>query len=495
MKDRRLQSHSHLSSNLTVSELKVPFRLNQNLKFKARYPQAFTNTLGSLSMSFALNLMTILSVSFASSSAMANSLDETIRAAVSFDKALASAAANRQAAAENIGIARSRLLPQLNVQGFKQNLNQTTTQNTSLGPQANVFQGESYQYQLSLRQSLFRPRDWAGFSLGQQQALYGELKFESARSDLFNRASGTWIDVLAALSSKALYQSAIQTISESATQERRRFEKGDGTKDSMIEAQAQLTQAKAMLQDAELNLEAKLLSHRLFTGSMPVSWDQQRLPAEDQVSFDNTQKDMLLERIKSQSPEILAAKAVEGVNASRVTQSIADHLPTLDMVASATRAQNDTTNTLGYTYQNQQVGLQLTLPLYSGGGIEATKRQAVATLDASIADRESLQMRIETQFENDWAAQAGLLERTKAARSLMFSAQEQKKAALAGVQKGLRTWSDVSNAELLLARRTSDLIGIQTNLYKLQARILSLLPTQDEAWNSWIQSLDAASAR
>ena len=75
----------------------------------------------------------------------------------------------------------------------------------------------------------------------------------------------------------------------------------------------------------------------------------------------------------------------------------------------------------------------------------------------------------------------------------MFSALEQKKAALSGISKGLRTWSDVSNAELLLARRTSDLISIQTNLFKIQARLLSLLPSDDDAWSSWIQSIDAAS--
>jgi len=425
---------------------------------------------------------------------VASTLEDTIKASQAVDKALASAEYNKQAAFENIGIAKSRLLPQLNAQGFKQRLNQTTTQNTSLGPQVNDFRGESYQYQLSLRQSLFRPRDWAGLTLGQQQALYGELKFESAKSDLYNRAAGAWIDVLAALSNKEIYQLAIQTISESATQERIRFEKGDGTKDSMIEAQAQLTQARAMLTDAELNLQAKLQSHQLITGILQSNWNNKRLPSEERFNFKESDKSELLERIKAHSPEILAAKAVEGVNSARAAQTLYDHFPTLDVVASATRAQNDTTNTLGYTYQNQQVGLQLTVPLYAGGGIGATRRQAVASLDASVADRESLIFRVETQFENDWATQAGLSERAKAARALMFAAMEQKKAYIAGVSKGIRTWSDVSNAELLLARRSSDLISIQTNLYKIQSRILSLLPIQDELWGQWIKTMDSANS-
>jgi hypothetical protein len=71
---------------------------------------------------------------------------------------------------------------------------------------------------------------------------------------------------------------------------------------------------------------------------------------------------------------------------------------------------------------------------------------------------------------------------------------EQKKAYIAGVSKGIRTWSDVSNAELLLARRSSDLISIQTNLYKIQARILSLLPIQDDLWGQWIKTMDSGNS-
>ncbi len=487
--------HSSIHKNLSGSEpVSVPLGLISLLckKGAAQFGHLVSPTpFGRLKNLLALGLVSVLMANHGLS--RSSTLEDTLKASKNVDKALASAEFNKRAAFENIDIARSRLLPQLNLQGFKQRLNQTTTQNTSLGPQANEFRGESYQYQLSLRQSLFRPRDWSGLSLGQQQALYGELKLESAKSDLYNRAAGAWIDVLAALSNRDLYQEAIKTIGESAKQERLRFEKGDGTKDSMIEAQAQLTQAHAMLKDAELNLEAKLQTHQLLTGSDQREWQNKKLPSEDRVNFEETQKSAFLDRIKTLSPEILAAKAVEGVNSARAAQALYDHFPTLDMVASATRAQNDTTNTLGYTYQNQQVGLQLNVPLYAGGGIDANRRQAVASLDASVADRESLVFRVETQFENDWATQAGLLERTRAARALVFSALEQKKAALAGVAKGVRTWSDVSNAELLLARRSSDLVAIESNLYKIQSRILSLLPIQDDAWEKWIQSMDTAS--
>jgi outer membrane protein TolC len=102
-------------------------------------------------------------------------------------------------------------------------------------------------------------------------------------------------------------------------------------------------------------------------------------------------------------------------------------------------------------------------------------------------------MRIEAQFVSDWATRAGLFEKAIAARSLVFSAQEQKRAAELGLQKGQRTWTDVANIEMLLSRRISDLVNIQLNLFKIQARILSLLPSDDPAWSAWIDQLDVAS--
>ena len=428
-------------------------------------------------------------------SAQAQSLNDALQAAWANDPALQSAAANRIVAKENVYIAKSRLLPQVSIQGSQSSLSQTTTQTTTLGPQSNSFKGDSYNYTFQVRQGVIRPRDWVGLTLGKQQAYYGELKFQSAKSDLWNRTSSAWIDLIAAQMVRMAYDVAIKTISESAKQESMRFEKGDGTKDAYIEAQAQLVQAKALLKDAELNVKSKIKAFQLITGMAPRDWMDRHLPLTHLTVFESLGRDTLWERVLELTPELMALRVVENINKIKIDQSFYDQLPTVDLYGQASRAQNDTTNTLGYHYQNQQVGVQLSMPLYSGGGLQASKRQNVASYEASVADRESLQMRIETQFTSDWAGQEGLIERAYAAKSLVLSAEEQKKATLLGLQKGMKTWSDVSNVELLLARRATDLISIQQNIFKLQARILSLLPVDEPAWESWIQQFDVVSIK
>ena len=440
-----------------------------------------------------LHLIAVAGLMGALSASAQESLTDIVAAAQGKDPALQSASLNREAARQNIWIAGSRLLPQLSYQQLQQNTNQTTTQDTTLGPQSRNFVGQSYNKQVNLRQGIIRPRDVEGYRQGHMQFAYGEQKYVSAQADLWSRATGAWLDVLAARRMVEVYSVAVKSAGESSLQETKRYKVGDGTKDSRAEAAAQLAQAKAMLLDAELNLRARERSYALLTGLAPESLARRQLPLESAVIFDGTRRDELWALVLSSAPELGAAQAAQDVSLSRANQALYDHLPTLDFVASASSAQNDSTNTLGYRYTNRQVGVQLVVPLFSGGGVDASRRQAYASYEASVADRESLLMRMETQFAGDWATQAGLLERAKAARSLVLAAQEQRRAAELGLAKGLRTWTDLSNADLLLARRSSDLVGLQVTLFKTQARILSLLPVQVPAWDEWVKSLDIAS--
>ena len=426
------------------------------------------------------------------SSVHAQSLQQALASAQARDPALQSALAGRDAAEENIRISRGRLLPQISFQDSRQSINQTTTQDTVLGPQAREFTGQSYNRQLSLRQGLIRGRDWEGYSQSQYQAEYGEQKYLSAKADLWSRVTSSWLDLIAARQLKAVYESTLQSVTESAKQEAKRYERGDGTRDAKAEAQAQQAQAQAMYTDAKLNLEARVRAYELLTGAVAAQVKAQRLPEEVLGPFAEADRAALWALIEAQAPELQIAILTEKVNLSRADQAKYDHLPTLDFVASATHAQNDATNTLGYRYNNRQAGVVLQVPIFSGGAVEGARKQAYSVYLGSVADRQSLMERMETQFTTDWAAQAGLRERAGAARELITAAMEQRRAIDLGLKGGLRTWSDLGGADLLMARRYTDWVNLQLSMLKTQARILSLAPVAIPQWEKFVLSLDAA---
>lgn len=420
-----------------------------------------------------------------SAPAAAVDLPAAIQAAVAADPELASALANRDAAQENVPLARARLLPQVSLQSTYQRLNQNST---SAGG-VRDYQGPSESIQLSVRQALLRVRDREGLRIGNLQAELGELKLESARSDLWNRASMVWVDVLAAQAVRDIYARTEASVAEAAKQEARRFELGDSTRDAVAEAAAQLAFARGQLADARLEVQTRLLAFSQLTRLKAEEFDGYRLPGMAGPVRLTEDRAELLARIIDNNPDLASARVAEEIARRRIAQAGADHLPTIDLVASANRGKSDSANLVGTSYNNSQVGLQMVLPIYQGGAVNAAQRQSTAALAAATADRESLLNRMNVQFAADWNAQTSLHERIAAAGALVTAGIEQRRAAELGIKAGLRTWADLGAADLQLARREVDRVGLIGSQLKLQARMLSLLPASDPSWERWVAAV------
>ncbi len=420
-------------------------------------------------------------------------LSEALASALNVDPSLRAASFNREAAGENVSIARSKLLPQVSLQGSDQNLTQTTTQETLLGPISRTFTGPSKNYQMTLRQGLIRPRDVVGMDAAKAQKENGEYKYLSELADARIRAAGAWLDVLAAAQTLAAYEQTLAAYERAAIQEQMRLKGGDGTRDGVLEAKGQLESAKAMVNEGRLNLSAKQRAFTLVTGLPFEPMGKVALPQIKKTFLNAVDKQALWERILQTSSDIMASRAIEEVQRARLRQAQLDHLPSLDLVASYNQAQNDATSTQGIRYQKRQIGVQFSIPIYAGGGISSAQRQQLAIYQASVSDRESLELRMEQEFLNVWATQQGMVERISAGESLLEASTDQ----LRGVQKamglGLKTWGEVAQAQSAVARRTADHVNNLVTLYKTQLRILRLLSADDPYWDQWTGLFNAES--
>jgi len=427
-----------------------------------------------------------LAAGFASSSAYSIDLAEAIASAEKGDPQLASAFANRDAAFDNIAIAKARLLPQANAQTSFQKLQEGVRQEGSYAAASKQYDVSSYNYTLSLRQAIYHPRDLAGLDIGKLQAEYGNQKLSSARSDLWLRITNAWLDVLVANEQRRLYQSAISGTGEAAEQAKRLFEAGDGTRDAVFEAQAQLELARSLLLEADMNARSKGEAFRLLTGLLADSMATWRLPDFRAISIGIVSKSDFQLAVENANPEIQAAQTVYEVNRKRVEQAKADRLPVVDFVASRSWAQSDTISTLNQLYNITAAGFQVSIPLFLGGGLEATERQSVNVAQASAEDLRAQKLKLAAQIEADWSNWQSSVERARSAEILVQSAMEQRNAAMMGLKSHLRTWADVAQSEILISRRASDFLNFAANGLRYQARLLSLLPVTDYVWEPWV---------
>jgi hypothetical protein len=76
--------------------------------------------------------------------------------------------------------------------------------------------------------------------------------------------------------------------------------------------------------------------------------------------------------------EIKALQARVEAARREVSKSQAGHLPTLDAIAQWSNSGSENITRINSRYENKTIGLQLNVPLFSGGYVNSTIRQAVA---------------------------------------------------------------------------------------------------------------------
>lgn len=422
-------------------------------------------------------------------------LQAALGAAEGRDPTLAAARANRDAAAENAPIAKARLLPQVSLRGTVSRINQQSSQDTILGTRSDEFTGPADNVQLALRQALYRPRDQIGVTIGELQAAIGEHKLSSAWSDVWLRTVRLWLEVLAADAQREAFVDAVAAAQRIQAQARMRLESGDGTRDAVAEADAQFGAARARLLEAELLLASRQRNFALQTGLPALDLERWRLPDDRLPALAARDPLDFADRVVARNAELNAAIATLSIEEARLAQARADYRPAVDLFLSGTYSRNDTASNVGATYRIGQLGVQFSVPLYTGGGLTAAERQAVAASVASAAERDAYIQQLRQRVALDWAAQEGLLARVAGTLELIVAAREQLRAAELGLRHGLRSVGDVGDAAALLAARRRDLAELRLAVLTTQAQLLALLPVDDPLWQGWISELQARARR
>ena len=409
-------------------------------------------------------------------SAVALTIEEAFNKAVEVDPVLRSSRFNQQAISENEVMARSRLFPQIMLQGSSNQLTQTTTQDVAgAASLSRSFTGPSINHQLVIRQGLIRHKDMSALKFAEYQTQYGEVKYLTDYSELWLRVAYAYIDLIGAQQIAETYEKPLSNMLNAAKQEKVRFEKGDGTKDSAGEAEAQYQQAKASHAQALQSLWAKQKHYEIITKLDPAQLKEIKFSLNNKSLIDLENKERAWLEYKEKSNELRLAHLQVEMQKERLKMASADNMPVLDLLASWNIAKNDATSTQGYRYKNNQIGVQYSVPLFAGGSITAGERQAAKNLEASIEDVVAISNRVESEFIILWSTVQGLRARAEANYYLMESAKDQLKANTLSFLQGVKTINEVANAEALESRRIVDqinlVIDLQKNIIKLNRKL------------------------
>ena len=375
-------------------------------------------------------------------------LRQAYEAAYENDATIRAARAGAQASREKLPQARAQQRPNVSLNASRNHNDLTSeTQNSQGKPVRSENQYYSGNQSLSVRQPLYRPYVSALVRQAQAQVEEADAALERDEQTLVTRVGEAYFDALLAQDQVLLIEAQKTTYTTQLDAARKGLQAGTGTRTDIDEAQARL--------DMTLAQELEALQHVEFTRrrleslmGRPVdvlaSLDVQRF--NPTAPIPGLVEDWV-ERAEQANPELQSLRAQLDAAGMEVEKAQAGHKPTLDAVAQWSRSSSDTVTSINQRYDNKSIGLQLSVPMYAGGYVSSTVRQAVAAQErareALEAARRDLGVRVHREFRG---MTEGVL-RVKALEQAVRSAEQAVLSNQKSFQAGSRTTVDVLHAQ------------------------------------------------
>ena len=374
-------------------------------------------------------------------------LMEAYNAALRNDPTYRSAVYDREAGQEYKVMGLSNLLPNLSASYSNSQNRASVTGPGAFGlPVTSLMNYNSMTAEILLRQPIINFDGLARYRQGIAQTEYSDAQFSSKQQDLVTRLVTAYTKAKYAEDLLALVEAQKVAYAEQQKMNERMFEKGEGTKTDMLETEARSQLADAELLEAQDGLAQARSELAAIVGrevnSMDVLKDDFRVKPMQPATF-NDWKEIAL----THNPDILAQqKAVEAARQD-ISRNRAGHAPKLDFVASVDDNESQVIYMVGQKIRSTTVGIQLNVPLYSGGSVNASTRQAVSNHEKALSDLDGKTRQVLNDLHKNYSLTLSSALRISALEKTLDSAKLLVEATKKSVQGGLRTNLDVLNAQ------------------------------------------------
>lgn len=351
------------------------------------------------------------------------------------------------AAQEKIPQARAGLLPAINLNG---NYNRTSA-DTAYTNVPNVTRDvNSWTWTLQLTQPLLRMQNIYAYTESQSLVEEAVAQYAQAEQDLILRVAQAYFDVLVAQESVTAADAQVKAMEEQLSVTEHGYKAGASTVTDVHEAKSKADIARAQQVAAQNDLDNKRAELEKLIGPPP----KQLAALQSTVVTprpDPIDPDAWVTQAKENNPAVRAQKAILDAAEADIKKNRAEHLPTLDFVASMgdNYSSGSLTNPVDFSTRSksQMAGVQFTVPLYAGGATSSRVTEAIANKNKARAQLEEARRKAGADAKQAYAGIMSGLSAIEALRSAVESGESSVKGNKAGYQLGIRINSDVLTAE------------------------------------------------
>lgn len=418
------------------------------------------HTRKSLLMKKSLSTLIIaITGALSSANVLADDLLSVYQQALLNDPVVLKAQAQFKVVQEDIVQARAVLLPQISANGSYSDGERESYSN--LTGNSSTVEFNSLGYGASLNMQLYHHDSWLRLDNAEKSAHQSDLTYQVAKQDLITRVTKAYFELLSTKDDLVFAKAEKEAIARQLEQTKQRFSVGLTAITDVHEAQAQYDNAvteEIRAENAIYQAEEEL---RVITNSYPQN-----------ISVLNTERfstsvptpssaDEWQAKAEAKNLDLIAAKVGIDIAKDAINIARAGHYPTLDFGANynsndgKTSSDNPLLNSNDPRLDDYSIGVQLNVPIYSGGAIESSVRKAQNQFVAASQDLSLTHRSVVRTTRNAYNTVIAGISAIKALEQSVLSAQKALEATEAGFEVGTRTIVDVldSTRNLYNAKR------------------------------------------
>ncbi len=318
---------------------------------------------------------------------------------------------------------------------------------------------------LQARQPLFNPANQATIEQAQRSLTVSGLNLQSAEQELIILVAQTYFNVLGAQDSLTTTRASKTAIGEQLASAKRNFEVGTATITDTREAQARFDLISAQEIAAENDLRTKQIALDQLVGRVNVTPQplatKAILPPLSPASVE-----AWVSQAEANHTSIQRAQMALEIAQIETRKAKAGHWPTLDALGAVSnnRAPASIASSTNTSTTSASLGLQLTVPVYSGHSVQNRIKEALLLLEKAQNDLDAARRGVAQAARQAFfsvqsgQAQVGALEAAESSSQLALDATK------LGYKVGVRVNLDVLNAQTQLYTTRRDLAQSRYNV-------------------------------
>jgi outer membrane protein len=428
--------------------------------------------------------------------ALAADLLEAWQAAVQHDLDFAAAEAAHQAGVASRDQSSALWRPSVQVTGTAGRMNsETQTQGAQFSapgfPATNnaafntsINNGTLDRWAVTARQPLLSRDRLAQSRQLDMKAEMADLEWLSARQGLMLRTAQKYLDVAMAQEALQVARRQLQSVEKALGEAKERYRLGDSPITDTHEALARREAVRAQVLAAETDLQLKQAALADATG---FSGEQLNVlePTRGDIPAVEGTLDQWETAAGAGNPDLLMQQKRVEVSREESARYSALASPSVDLVGEVAQdhltGSGDYSTAASNTSRTAMLGVQLTIPLYTGGMRSARQRESERLTDKALSETDRTRQQVALQTRSAWLGLTVGADRVNALAAALKASESRLSSTQLGRQVGDRSTLDLLNAESDAANARLAWLQARTALLLDRLRLVALAGKLDEA--------------